>query len=207
MLTQERILEASVRLFSERGYAGTSLRAIAAAAGVNLAATHYHFGSKAQLLEAAFNRCIAPINAERIRRLEALQAKPGSPSVEEIVLAFVDLQTAPKVNQVLPRFVAHLFAEPRSLSRPLLERAFAPTVRPYFAALRRALPGVRADELRWRFHFLIGAMIQLAQFETPLDLFEPDARPAADLHRGGIEPLVDFVVAGLCQSANEEVVA
>ena len=202
MLTQERILEASVTLFSERGYDGTSLRAITDAAGVNLAAAHYHFGSKVQLLEAAFNRCIAPINAERIRRLEALQAQHGCPHVEAIVRAFVDLGSAPKVNHRLPRFVARLFAEPKPLSIPLLERAFAPTVQLYFVALKRTLPKVDPDELRWRFHFLIGAMIQLSQFEKPLNVFELDSPPAADSVRGGTDQLVRFVVAGLCQHAH-----
>ena len=202
MLTQERILEASVTLFSERGYDGTSLRAITDAAGVNLAAAHYHFGSKVQLLEAAFDRCIAPINAERIRRLETLQANHRCPQVEAIVRAFVDLGSATEVNGRLPRFVARLFAEPKSLSIPLLENAFAPTVRLYFAALKRALPKVDPDELRWRFHFLIGALIHLSHFETPLNVFELDLPPASDAGRGGTDQLVHFVVAGLCQGAH-----
>ncbi len=54
--TRERILDTCERLFGEHGYSGTSVRAIADAAGVNLAAAHYHFGSKTQLLEAVFQR-------------------------------------------------------------------------------------------------------------------------------------------------------
>ncbi|NIN58982.1 MAG: TetR family transcriptional regulator, partial [Xanthomonadales bacterium] len=85
------MLDASIKLFSERGYRNTSLRAIADAADVNLAAANYHFGSKAQLLEAAFERCISPINDERMRRLRQLQQSSSPPSVEAIVRAFVDL--------------------------------------------------------------------------------------------------------------------
>ncbi len=201
MLTRERILDASVKLFSERSYGGTSLRAIADEAQVNLAAAHYHFGSKAQLLEAAFNRCIAPINDARIRRLDALQAEPTPPTVEAIVRAFLDLRFASDSDPYLQQFVARLFAEPKSLSIPLLERAFGPTVRPYFAALKQTLPGVDPSELQWRFHFMLGAMIQLAQFEAPLNVFELDTPPTRALRPAGIEPLVHFVVAGLCQGA------
>src|ERR1039458_4178641 len=43
--TKERILDTAERLFSEQGYAATSLRSIIARAGVNLAAVHYHFRS------------------------------------------------------------------------------------------------------------------------------------------------------------------
>ncbi|MGE4608973.1 MAG: TetR family transcriptional regulator, partial [Myxococcota bacterium] len=42
--TPTAILEAAESLFIEMGYAGTSLRAIATRAGVNLASAHYHFG-------------------------------------------------------------------------------------------------------------------------------------------------------------------
>ena len=49
--TQGKILDTAERLFGEHGYAGTSLRQIIAEAGVNLAAIHYHFGNKEELLE------------------------------------------------------------------------------------------------------------------------------------------------------------
>jgi AcrR family transcriptional regulator len=47
-------LLAALRLFSERGYAQTSVRAIAEAAGTNVAAIAYHFGDKARLYSATF---------------------------------------------------------------------------------------------------------------------------------------------------------
>ncbi|WP_431682366.1 TetR family transcriptional regulator [Kitasatospora sp. KL5] len=44
--TRARIAEAARGLFTERGYRGTTLRAVAAAAGVDSALIAYHFGSK-----------------------------------------------------------------------------------------------------------------------------------------------------------------
>jgi AcrR family transcriptional regulator len=52
--TRARLLQAALRLFSERGYAQTSVRAIAEAAGTNVAAIAYHFGDKARLYSATF---------------------------------------------------------------------------------------------------------------------------------------------------------
>ena len=63
--TREKILDAAEILFIERGFAATSLRAIASKAGVNLAATNYHFDSKNGLLAAVFHRRVAPINEQR----------------------------------------------------------------------------------------------------------------------------------------------
>ena len=44
-----RILTAALKLFAEFGFDGTSTRAVAEAADVNLAMIHYYFGSKEQL--------------------------------------------------------------------------------------------------------------------------------------------------------------
>lgn len=52
--TRARLLQAALRLFSERGFAQTSVRAIAEAAGTNVAAIAYHFGDKARLYTATF---------------------------------------------------------------------------------------------------------------------------------------------------------
>jgi AcrR family transcriptional regulator len=46
-----RILEAARRVFADRGFDGTSTRALADAAEVNLAMIHYYYGSKEQLYE------------------------------------------------------------------------------------------------------------------------------------------------------------
>ena len=51
--TREAILEAAGRLFSERGYEGATMRAIAAEAGVDAALVVHFFGNKAALLAEA----------------------------------------------------------------------------------------------------------------------------------------------------------
>ena len=68
--TRDRIIDTAEQLFADKGYAGTSIRGIVAAAGVNLAAIHYHFGSKDELLLAILDRYAVPVNQ---RRLELLQ--------------------------------------------------------------------------------------------------------------------------------------
>jgi len=57
-VTRERIMKAAERLFAERGYDGTSIRAIVAKARVNQAAINYHFDGKdglyREVLRASF---------------------------------------------------------------------------------------------------------------------------------------------------------
>ena len=53
--SRERLLLAAMRLFAEQGFANTSTREIALAAGTNIASISYYFGDKAGLYRAAFS--------------------------------------------------------------------------------------------------------------------------------------------------------
>ena len=53
-LTRKQILDTSLRLFSEKGFARTSVRDIAKGAGITDAAIYYHFASKREIFEALF---------------------------------------------------------------------------------------------------------------------------------------------------------
>jgi AcrR family transcriptional regulator len=56
--TAARILEAAKGILADKGFAALTLEGIAAEAGVNKAATRYHFGSKAGLLEAVVDEIV-----------------------------------------------------------------------------------------------------------------------------------------------------
>ncbi|HEX6812960.1 MAG TPA: TetR family transcriptional regulator [Planctomycetota bacterium] len=52
--TKERILQAALELFRERGYEATTMRMVADAAQVSLGNAYYYFASKDQLLQAFY---------------------------------------------------------------------------------------------------------------------------------------------------------
>lgn len=55
------ILEAATGLFGERGFAGTTMDAVAAAAGLAKGAVYHHFPGKEALFEAVFDRVSAAL--------------------------------------------------------------------------------------------------------------------------------------------------
>ena len=73
--TKERILDTAEQLFMEHGYEATSLRAITAAAGANLAAVNYHFGTKEELFQAVLTRRLDPMNQRRLELLTRFEAE------------------------------------------------------------------------------------------------------------------------------------
>ncbi len=73
--TKRRVLAAASELFAERGFHATKARDIAERAGVNLAAGHYHYGSKRELylevLRAQFEKIRAVFERRGTRRSES----------------------------------------------------------------------------------------------------------------------------------------
>src|SRR4051812_34424604 len=84
--TRARIFEVAERLFSERGFSGVSVREIVTAAEVNVAAIHYHFGSKESLFEETFARCAEPVIQLTAQMLDAAEEWAGQPQFLEQVL-------------------------------------------------------------------------------------------------------------------------
>jgi len=54
--TRERIVDAALRLFSERGTIAVSMRELADAGGVTVPGLYYHFPSKAELVRAVYRQ-------------------------------------------------------------------------------------------------------------------------------------------------------
>src|ERR687891_570366 len=129
--TRERILDAAEQRFAEEGFAGTSLREITSLAGVNVAAVHYHFGSKEELLRAVLSRIVEPVNRERVELLQEAEAAaaPNGPSVEAILEAFIapDLRVIRDLGErgaVITRFIGRSYTEPTELVRRMVAEQF-----------------------------------------------------------------------------------
>jgi AcrR family transcriptional regulator len=65
-ITRERIMKAAERLFAERGYEGTSVRAIVAKARVNQAAINYHFAGKEGLYREVLRTAFRALTAHHL---------------------------------------------------------------------------------------------------------------------------------------------
>lgn len=199
--TKERILDTAERLFSEQGYAATSLRSIIARAGVNLAAVHYHFHSKEALLEAVILRRSVPANHERLALLERFEKEAGGnpPPLEKVIEAFVapTLQRSrdpQSPSMVFMKLLGRLHAEGDLLPQ-ILTSQFGDVLERFGAALRAALPDLPPEELFWRLNLALGALAQTLRggskaLETISDL------PLSFNSETALERLVAFLSAG-----------
>ena len=164
-VTTERILDAAEALFMEHGFEATSLRAITAAAAVNLAAVNYHFGSKEELFQAVLTRRLDPMNQERVDLLTRLEeeAAPDPLPCDRILTAMfipaLKLARDPERggNDFL-RLLGRAYADPAPFIRKFLAEQYAVMIARFKAAFGRALPDLPKKELSWRLHFIMGAL-------------------------------------------------
>jgi AcrR family transcriptional regulator len=163
--TKERILDAAEALFMAHGYEATSLRAITAAAEVNLAAVNYHFGSKEVLFEAVLTRRLDPMNQRRVALLGQLEdaAAPAPVASERILSALLvpalELARDPeRGGGNFLRLLGRAYADPAPFIRRFLAAQYAEMIGRFKTAFGRALPHLPARELSWRLHFLMGAL-------------------------------------------------
>ncbi len=160
--TKERILDAAERMFAENGVAATSLRAIMKEAGANMAAVHYHFGSREGLLEALMARRAEPVNRRRLELLDAIEQRHlhGVIPAEDIVRAFcapaLEMLGDPQRRHV-SRLIGRIVMEaPDSAA---MTRIFGATARRFVSAIQRAAPHLNEDEAWVRLHFMVGTMV------------------------------------------------
>lgn len=73
LTTRDSLIQVGRNLFPHNGFRGTSIRDLTAAAGANLGAVTYHFGSKEALYEAVIRSFIDPLRA----RFDAAVNAPG----------------------------------------------------------------------------------------------------------------------------------
>ena len=105
--TRGRILGAAREAFGERGYEGTSVRGIAARAGVDAALVHHYFGTKQQLFIAASEFPVDP--AELVPRM---LAGPREQMGERVVRTVVGLWDRPEVRPMLLGIVRSATTDP-----------------------------------------------------------------------------------------------
>ena len=167
--TRERLLDAALTLFSQRGYSATGIREILLTAGVTQPTLYHHFTDKASLLQALIELHYG-VNQERLA--EALAAES---SVADKLLAFATST------------FEHGCVDPR-VPRLMFQTYFGPTVPEIDGVLDKLTEkryrlivgvmelGVRTGELRKSDPEFL-ALSFCSMVDQPLNLFSRKSRP------------------------------
>ncbi len=195
--TRARLIEAAEKVFSQSGMEAVSLRRVAAAAGVNSAAVHYHFGSREALIEGVVLHRVETIQQRR----EALLASPETQDaaevrrmVEVIAIPWAELiEREGESGRAYVKLMAKLYADGRAFISDFVTARFGESYREIGDRVERALPGVPRPVLNRRLVLVLQAALS-ALADSNAFAVSGDVLPPP---RESLEELVDFLTAGL----------
>jgi AcrR family transcriptional regulator len=153
--SRERLLLAALNLFAEKGYAPTSTRDIAEAAGTNVAAIAYYFGDKAGLYRAVAEGPMQPI----CRLLPAEAAEPRlADMLRHLYSGYIEpFKQGQPVRQCLKLHMREML-EPTGLWSSSLIEGVKPVHEALAQALSRHLGLARPDDDVRRLAICIAAL-------------------------------------------------
>lgn len=197
--TRDRLLDAAESLFGERGFKGTSLRAITDRADANVASVNYHFGSKLELLKAVLLRATGYIRERQLELLELSgeaqgEGARGSDAVRSVartmVQPFFELSERDRERvQTVSRLMGRLLSMRDEEVRSAVEEKNREIEDRYLEVLSVILPSIPAEELRWRFQSCMAVVIH--------DQTRPASRAYAESHDYHQGRLVNLIQAAL----------
>jgi AcrR family transcriptional regulator len=173
--TRERILDSAEMLFAAEGLEA-SLRKVMTAAGVNVAAIHYHFGSKEKLLDAVVERRAVIINNARLSLLAEALAVRGRPEPERILHALLQpalslsLEGEPGWFDYF-RLLGRLETEESKVYAGIMASYYTKVHLAFLQALAKALPRLPREHLLWRYQSVIWVMRHAATSSEPAARF------------------------------------
>ena len=187
-------MEAALDLLSERGDEGVSLRELTDAAGANVAAVSYHFGSLQALLDGAVEDAL-----ERYldAQLEAVSVLNPESALEEVAAAFarpmISALTTGGRDRAAIRIVARAAIDPpKGWDR--FDRTFDQIRADVVRVLKVKLPGVKSRELIFRTRCAAGMLNWLALAPVVAEISDMSEKRAERL----LVPIVAGALSGSC---------
>ena len=166
--TRGQILASARRSFADKGFAGTTIRGVAAEAKVDPALVHHYFGSKDDLFLAALEIPVDP------RALVPRVFEPGMEGAgERLLRLFLSVWDDPAARLPLIALVRSSFTE--ETPETLLQQGI---LRMVLQPLRAALPEAEADR---RVQLVVSQMIGLVMTRYVLALEPLASQPAEDI--------------------------
>lgn len=204
--TRDRLLRAAIKLFSEHGYEGATLRAICQKAGVNLALVKYHYGDKLALYRAVV-RSATDADAKEALLNEALDenADPAEALRQLIHGTLRRLMARKQQSGLQLRLMLNEMVNPTTTLTAEIETGLRPT----YDQLRRVVGGVLdlpMDHVSTRLctHSIMGQVAHYVHARPILTMLWPEMLMSPDQIDMIANHIADFSLAYLATAKAAE---
>ncbi|MDO8456188.1 MAG: CerR family C-terminal domain-containing protein [Burkholderiaceae bacterium] len=189
-----RLLHAALRLFATKGFANTSTRELATAAGVNIASISYYFGDKAGLYRAAYTEPMGGSCGEVIT-FDPTQA-PLEPALRLMLTQFVaPLKQGDLVQQCM-RLHFREMLEPTGLWAEEIDNGIRPAHEALLQVLCQHLKLEQADDDIHRLAFsIVGLAIHMFVGRDIMQVLRPQLQDDAAAIDTYTERLLSYALA------------
>lgn len=198
--TRERLLDAAEKLFAKNGYDSVGVREITSAAGSNLAAVNYHFGSKENLYMEVFHerwRARAQMILQPLTELGQQQNITPTQVVETMARCFLEGPLTADERLRHAQLIARELATPGKAFQLLAEGVLKPTLIHGASLLRRALPHPMPKERLRLIILSIFAQVIYFNFARPVVSLVAEREYDAEFIEQIIKHITEFALHGL----------
>ncbi|MEV6905449.1 TetR/AcrR family transcriptional regulator [Amycolatopsis sp. NPDC051071] len=191
MGNREDLMSGAIQCLKEKGWSRTTVRDIAAAAGVSHAAIGYHFGSREALLLTAFSQAMDDWGNE-IQRETMSTVDPDAPVNEQYRASWRAMIDSYGRNRQL--WMASIEAFVQSEHHPELRKQLAAAQREGRRGMAAGMLGIDEDTLTEADERRIGAVAVALNSGVMLQhMLDPENAPTAEEIVDGLMTLVSLV--------------
>jgi AcrR family transcriptional regulator len=201
--TRERLLAAAAKVFVEHGYRGATMREIADGARANLAAAHYHFGSKEELYLEVARRQYGEIE----ERLGAEESAAAGQAGADASRAEIERRLEARVHAMLElllethvdygRLMLREFCDPSDALPEIVKRFVEPLRRGMDSLVERLEPGLASDAVERCSRSIVGQIFFYLTHRPALLLMMGRESYAPGFSRTLAEHITRFSLGGL----------
>jgi len=206
--TATRLLDVAETLFSEYGYALTTVRDIAAKSKVNQALINYHFKNKRGLFNAVFERRATVLLQERVDLLRAakIKAKKKPIPLKELIYAFVypplRMASEDKGGRSFVKLQARLHNEPKEIESALRAKLYDKVSLLFIDELKRTLPRLSVSSICWRLIFVMGLYLYVASNTGRLEVISKGKAKGGNLKQA-LPEILNFCEQGFLSAPTQ----
>lgn len=167
--TKDRLLDAAEELFLDKGFEHVSIRELAAAADVNVAAVNYHFQGKDNLYSEVILRRFTKQRDRILGELEQIRSATTGvrPTVEQVLRRLVRVHLASSLEDgrghaLMKRMLSEMYADSNETTPLFLREMIAPVFRACSEAMLEAKPDMSREEVSWAIASVVGQIHHLA---------------------------------------------
>jgi AcrR family transcriptional regulator len=183
--TKDRLLDAAEVLFIKKDFDSVSVRELAAAADVNVAAVNYHFQGKENLYrEVVLRRFVKHRNITLQALEKVISDADGSPRLEHVIASLVEQHLvggicAPNESPFIGFMTREMASGHNQLQSDFVKQMIAPVFSGFSKAIVAAKPNLKQEDVTWIIASTIGQIHYYLFRYQKFRRFDPESDAAA----------------------------